>query len=415
MRLRIHRGAKEIGGSCVELEAQGRSILLDLGLPLDAPEPDLSLMPPVSGLTDASNPNLLGVVLSHTHGDHNGLTGLVHSTLPVFMGAQAQTLLLASRPFVRRTPLPLTIRTYADKIAFDLGPFRITPFLTDHSAFDAYDLLVEADGKRVFYSGDLRAHGRKARLVERLMARPPLGIDLLLLEGTTLSRSSDAAAEPETERNLEERIFEQMKGSSGLILAVFSPQNIDRFVTIVRATLRAGRMFIADVYLAYLLDQLNLSSLPRAGRRGFRVYLPDRQKWRIVADKAFDLVSRYRTSRIYRDEIAANPHRWVMLFRESMMMEMDRMLGSAGTTLIYSLWPGYLDRAENGLRSWCKKQGIELKVCHTSGHADPQTLARFASALQPRVSIPIHTNAPHIFERLIPNTLILNDGIWFGL
>ena len=34
MKLTIHRGAKEIGGSCVELESGGSRILIDFGLPL---------------------------------------------------------------------------------------------------------------------------------------------------------------------------------------------------------------------------------------------------------------------------------------------------------------------------------------------------------------------------------------------
>jgi ribonuclease J len=299
--------------------------------------------------------------------------------------------------------------------AFDLGPFRVTPFLTDHSGFDAYSLLVEADGKRVFYSGDLRAHGRKARLVEKLLNHPPPAIDVLLLEGTTLSRSADFAAEPETERKLEERILEHLTDSSGLVIAAFSPQNIDRFVTIFRATRRAGRTFISDVYLAHLFDQLNMPSLPRADEHGFRVYLPDLQKRRMVVDKGFDLVSRYRTSRIYRNEIAATPRRWVMLFRESMTGDIIRLGDMAGTSLIYSLWPGYINRPGNGLRNWCKERDIELAFFHTSGHADPQTLFPYASALAPRLTIPIHTAVPHIFERLVPNSLILNDGAWLGL
>src|SRR5207253_1476896 len=56
---------------------------------------------------------------------------------------------------------------------FDLGPSRITPFLNDHSAFDAYSLLIEGDGRRLFYTGDMRAHGRKAGLFEELLRRPP--------------------------------------------------------------------------------------------------------------------------------------------------------------------------------------------------------------------------------------------------
>ena len=97
MRLRIHRGARAIGGNCVELEANGQSILLDLGLPLDAAQADSTLA--AVGLADGSNPNLLGVVLSHTHGDHNGLTDFVHARVPVFVGEKAR-LVIEAEPFV---------------------------------------------------------------------------------------------------------------------------------------------------------------------------------------------------------------------------------------------------------------------------------------------------------------------------
>ncbi len=36
LQLCIHRGTREIGGTCVELESSGQRILLDLGLPLNA-------------------------------------------------------------------------------------------------------------------------------------------------------------------------------------------------------------------------------------------------------------------------------------------------------------------------------------------------------------------------------------------
>ena len=77
----------------------------------------------------------------------------------------------------------------------NLGPFTITPYLVDHSAFDAYSLLVEAAGRRLFYSGDFRAHGRKARLFEQLVADPPAA-DVMLMEGTT----SDVTGASQVER-----------------------------------------------------------------------------------------------------------------------------------------------------------------------------------------------------------------------
>ena len=34
MKVIIQRGTHEIGGSCVELQARGKSLLLDMGMPL---------------------------------------------------------------------------------------------------------------------------------------------------------------------------------------------------------------------------------------------------------------------------------------------------------------------------------------------------------------------------------------------
>jgi hypothetical protein len=80
--------------------------------------------------------------------------------------------------------------------------------------------------------------------------------------------------------------------------------------------------------------------------------------------------------------------------------------------LIYFLWPGYLDRPKCRLRDWCSERNIELKICHTSGHADTETPMHFAAAPKPQRVVPIHTAVPRIFEKLIPNTLVLPDGRW---
>ena len=412
MRLRIHRGAHEIGGSCVELQAEGCSILLDIGLPLDAPEPAPSLLPAISGLADGTNPNLLGVVISHSHGDHYGLGGLVHSSVPMFIGPRAKTMLMASTPFIRLPLDPNALQTYRNRETFSLGPFAITPFLTDHSAFDAYSLLVETNDKRVFYSGDIRAHGRKSYLVENLLKQPPSAIDTLLLEGTTLSRSEERNSKSITEHELEDQIFKEIRDAPGLVLASFSPQNIDRFVTFYKAARRAGREFIGDVYLAHILRELNLATLPQAADRKFRVYLPQRQRSRVIADQAFHLLDGLGASRIYLEEIGSKPEKWVMLFRESMMPDIDKLPPSISATLLYSFWPGYLAQENQRLQRWCEDRGIPLELLHTSGHADTQTLIRFAKALRPKTVIPIHTTASAVMERLIPNVVIVPDGEW---
>ena len=49
MKIRIHRGTQQIGGTCIELVAGGDRIALDFGLPLDGEATDSSLAPKIDG------------------------------------------------------------------------------------------------------------------------------------------------------------------------------------------------------------------------------------------------------------------------------------------------------------------------------------------------------------------------------
>ena len=169
----IHRGANQIGGSCVELAYDGARLLLDLGKPLDVDEADKRLLPPVKGLVSGSESSLVGIVISHGHIDHWGLLPLVKGDVRIAMGAATRRILQAAKPFVPSSFSPDQTIDLANERAIKLGPFTIEPRLVDHSAFDAYALTVQAGNRRVFYSGDLRGHGRKARLFQRLLRSPP--------------------------------------------------------------------------------------------------------------------------------------------------------------------------------------------------------------------------------------------------
>lgn len=415
MRFRIHRGAAEIGGNCVEVQSTGMSLLLDLGLPLDASRADRNLLPAGLGLQDGNNPDLLGVVISHPHSDHYGLLESAHPSLPVYIGEGARKLLDAAAPFTAGHVLQQPITAYQNRKAFTVGPFRITPYLMDHSAFDSYALLVEADGQRLLYSGDFRAHGRKAWSFNAFLSQPPSKIDALLMEGTVLGRES--TPEPETEAQLEARIAASIRSTEGLVLACFSAQNIDRFVTFYKAALRADRQFAIDVYTANILDALALPSLPPMSSPSskIRVLLPKRQKMRIIRTRRFDLVEPYRHCRVYPSDIRANPERWSMIFRSSMIEDVESIGTLAGARLIWSLWPGYLEREAPNLRTWSEDQGITFEIQHTSGHAHVSDLTRFVKRVGASLAVPIHTQHPRRFAELFPNVVVCNNGQWFDL
>ena len=202
MQVCIHRGTKEIGGTCIEIESGGQRIVLDVGLPLYVVDSDALPLPSVSGF-EAPDVSLLGVIISHPHQDHYGLAYRLPSETRCLIGEAARSILLAADVFTPAGASFENVTLLKDREPITLGPFTITPFLVDHSAYDAYAILVEAEGKRLFYSGDLRAHGRKGRLFERLVHDPPGSVDVLIMEGTTIGRQAqafptEAALEPPT-------------------------------------------------------------------------------------------------------------------------------------------------------------------------------------------------------------------------
>ena len=249
MRCRIHRGCHEIGGNCIEIESQGKRIVLDIGLPLkDETPPSL---PAITGLT-SSDDSLLGIFISHPHPDHYGLLERITEPVPVFIGEAARKIIEVSGFF---TPLPSLGRTqtrpYADGEAIRLGPFTVTPISIDHSAPDSYCLLIEAHGKRLLYSGDIRAHGRKAELFSRLVSNPPSDIDVLICEGTQVGRIPDFAYRDEAA--VAARMTEVFKASKGMCLVWCSGQNTDRIASVFDAAKESGRKLILDMYTAEIL------------------------------------------------------------------------------------------------------------------------------------------------------------------
>jgi ribonuclease J len=413
MRVCIHRGTHEIGGTCVEIESQGRRIVLDVGLPLETEPADVPL-PPVAGFAK-TDPSLLGVVISHPHLDHYGLAHKLPHGTPILIGSAAEKILNAASVFVPGEVHFDNVVHLQDRTRIALGPFTITPFLMDHSAYDAYAILVEADGQRLFYSGDLRAHGRKGKLFERLVAHPPENIDVLLMEGSTIGRTGEDNEYP-TEAELEKRFEQLFAEAKGLPLVWCSGQNIDRIVTIYRAARHVKKQLIVDMYTASVLRAIGNPRLPQAGFAGFRVFLPWGQKRTIIRKELFDLAASFKAARIYPENLAGAAAKSVMLFRPSMRKDLEKAECLAGARMIYSLWGGYLkDERQRPFLAWLRQRGIKMFHCHTSGHAPIKDLRRLAKALAPRMLVPIHSFEPQAFPALFANVQLKDDGVWWNV
>ncbi|MBZ0274399.1 MBL fold metallo-hydrolase [bacterium] len=412
--LTIHRAAHQVGGNCVEIEYDGHRLLLDAGSSLDADEHADDIPPTL----DRKRP-IDGLVISHPHLDHYGLLDRLPADWPVWSGAPTEILMRLTASIGRKR-YRQSFRHYRSGKAFRVGPFKVTPFLVDHSAFDAHMLLVEAGGRRIFYSGDFRRTGRKSLLTERLMRKPPRDVDVLLLEGTTLGRTGDFP----TETDIEQRLVDLLKDTKGRIFVTWSAQNIDRTVTLYRACKRARRTLVLDVYAAGVLDRLatDSSKIPRLGWPCLQVVVTksiarmykDRAR---VNDAAF--VDRCATSGFAfgADKLESRARNVIML-RPSLWKDYARK----GVTLtphdgwVFSMWSGYEKKTDYAeLRTAFESAGARLERIHTSGHAAPDDLVAFADAVAPRHLVPIHGFDWDQHLHRFKNVKRLRDGERFAI
>jgi len=380
---------------------------------LDAEENHGQYVPAIVGL-DGNDPSLLGILISHAHLDHFGLLTHISQKIPVGMGAAARRILEAALPFLPGSwSIPAKGWNYESEQSLEIGPFIVTPFLIDHSAYDAYSVLIESGGKKLFYSGDLRSHGRKATLFERLTANPPNNINVLLLEGSSLGRLNNNQHFP-TEKEIEAQLIHAFSTTDGLALVHTSGQNIDRIVSIFRASKRTGRKLIIDLYVAAILEATGNNNLPQSVWSDVVLYIPQAQRVKIKENAWFDLLKRHSANRIFIENLQQLSNKSTLLFRPLHRFDLERAECLAGAIYIYSQWEGYWEQgAYDMVKNWLVRHSIQKYSIHTSGHASPVDLKKLVSAINPHKVVPIHSFFPEKYPELFPNVEVHNDGEWW--
>ena len=398
MKACIRRGAEQIGGSAVEIIASnGQRLIVDLGLPLDAESNTADLLPNIKGLINKSD-DLLGLLISHPHQDHYALGQHIDSRIPVYMGRIGANILNIAKQ--HNTPNAVSfdkVEVFESNKTFEIGTFKITPYLVDHSAYDAYAFLIEADGKKIFYSGDFRSHGRKSKIFEKMIANPPKDIDVLFVEGSCLGR--DKSEKYETEEDLEARFLSVFKKTEGLVFIQASSQNIDRIVTVYRATKKSGRKLVMSGYTGHILWGLENPKIPNF-------------TWSDVKKFATDETAPHNVT---AEMMSLNPNKYVVLLGGSIFNQLKSTdLINSSTSFIYSMWDGYKELYAERIEKM-KESGAYMEDIHTSGHADIPTLKKFVEAINPNVVVPIHTFFPKDFIAMFSNTKIHKDNEVFEI
>ncbi len=381
---------------------------MDIGLPLssDSKPVDTTTLKP-----DA-------VFISHPHQDHFGLIREINREIPVYLGELGKNLIDATRLFLGKDLDSNNFQYISDRKKIKVGDFTITPYLVDHSAVDAYSFLVEAEGKRVFYSGDFRAHGRKSVLFERMIAHPPVDLDVLLMEGTMIKRNN---SDFPSEATVEEKIVATIKEQTNICFLICASQNIDRIVSAYRACLRTGKTLVVDFYTAWVLERIKAvsQSVPNVDWGQVQLYADHRPDQIIKNNQDYfgDFRKRAYGSRVTKEELHVNPSGYLVISKMSQHKVFNVYKKfEAPVNVIYSQWLGYLDCSDDeyfgaeAVSAYREDAQVHFVYAHTSGHAVLDDLKRFAEAAKPKALIPIHTEYATEYEEHFENVVKLSDS-----
>jgi len=408
MQIIIHKGTKEIGGTCIQLSTTNSTVLLDLGMPLSEE----------STFINYSKIKTDAVIISHPHQDHYGLIDSIDSSIPVYIGEVGKHLINSTLMFFGKKLHSNNFKPIKKDQPFQIGDFKITPYLVDHSAIDAFGFLIQAENKNIFYSGDFRAHGRKSILFKKIIETPPSNIDLLFLEGTMMNRANDDFPD---EQSVENKITEILQNQKNISFIISSSQNIDRIVSAYRSCLRINKTLIIDLYTAWILEQLKIitNNVPAVGWDNLKIYADYKHDLALKNNESItgDFRKRAYKYRIKKDEIINRPSDYLYLAKMSKFKLIDsfKTTDDKPVEVIYSQWLGYLNQNDDyfgseEISSYKTDKKVNFTYAHTSGHATIDDLKKFADALNPKKLIPIHTEYSREYSKYFNHVLELKDG-----
>ncbi len=380
MQIKIHRGINQIGGCITEISTNKTRILIDLGQNLPDNEGKVIDCFANSDAVETLTHGIDAIFYTHYHVDHVGLRKFVPKGVLQYIGHVAREILKTKSKFrSNQSPDDIDVITpYHEGDRIEIGNITVTPFMVNHSAADAYMLLIEADGRKILHSGDFRDHGYTRNDLMKFVTKHIGQVDVLITEGTMLSRQNEEVKQ-ESDLQLElKEIFQKHRYN----FVICSSTDMDRLATIYSATPK-DRLFVCDNYQKEILDIFTSTYGKEKELFKFESLsvFPKENLLDEMIEKGFTMLvrpSKYKSGKYWSfADLATNT------------------ISIEQRAVIYAMWEGYLEE-ESKLNphhvEYLERFDKNVELLHTSGHATTECLAKLCEITSPRLAIiPIHS------------------------
>ncbi|MFX1563519.1 MAG: MBL fold metallo-hydrolase [Promethearchaeota archaeon] len=431
----IYGGAGEIGANKILIEDRGHDVkfFLDFGKSFEAMRqfydfplvprsleellqigatPDLPHLYNKPDKAEQPASNIDAVILSHAHSDHCGYIPLLNRSISVHMGECTRGIFEARLRGTRKgfdTSIEgFQIKTFTTGAKVHVGGVEIEPVHVDHSIPAAYGFIVHCSEATIAYTGDFRRHGTCPQLTQDFVeavqsAGPP---DVVLSEGTNIAR-----AELSNEKEVQQKATSVIEKCNSLAIVDFSEPDFDRFRTMQLVAKATGRELVVEprrMWVLHAINQCQNLSTPSISKdvtiRWFDASKKRLSKYERLLQKTDLQIKDFESRALTASDLRSNPNRYLLCTSFGSISVIQRVKPPASGIYLLSASEPFNEESEIGfdkLLNWLALSGLAMYSAHCSGHIHPIELSKTLEEMQPKLVLPIHTEAPQLFKRFI--------------
>lgn len=383
-------GTGEIGMNLNLYGHAGKWLMVDLGVTFgDGSLPGVDVLMADPEFIVARRDALAGLILTHAHEDHIGAVGHLWPQLrcPIYATAFTASMVY---PKLEEAGIAEEVEIIEVPMSgrFDVGPFDIELITLTHSIPEPNALVIRTAAGSVLHTGDwkldpdpLVGEGYDERALRALAEEDILA---MVCDSTNAMVDGDSGSEAEVRASL----MELVGGLKNRVAVACFASNVARLESAAKVAEAHGRRVVL------------------AGRSMLRVFQAARDNG-YLSDVALP-VSDEHAAFLPREEVLllctgsqGEPRSalWRIANDEHANIELE-----AGDAVIFSsrIIPGN-DLAIFDLQNRLARKGIEVitdddHFVHVSGHPAREELTQMYQWVRPRIAIPVHGEARHLFE-----------------